>query len=56
MKHTYGYVSWADRVADCDAVVIEALREAGAIVFVKTTMPQTGLVNGFPLMFEIFFS
>ena len=45
MKHTFGYVSWAERIAESDAVVVQALREAGAIIFVKTTMPQTGLVR-----------
>jgi len=47
VKHTFGYVSWADRVAESDAVAVQALREAGAIIFVKTTMPQTGLVRSY---------
>ena len=45
LKHTFGYVSWADRVADSDALIVQALRGAGAVLYVKTTMPQTGLVS-----------
>lgn len=42
---------WADKVADSDAPVVSVLRKAGAIVYVKTTMPQTGMV-GTPRMQE----
>jgi amidase len=54
LKHTFGYVSWVDRVADSDALVVQALREAGAILYVKTTMPQTGLVSRRPLHAKYF--
>jgi amidase len=45
MKYTLGYVAWADRIASSDAVVVQSLRKAGEIVYVKTTMPQTGMVR-----------
>lgn len=40
-----GLVAWADKISDHDAPVVEALRKAGAIIYVKTTMPQTGMVR-----------
>jgi Asp-tRNA(Asn)/Glu-tRNA(Gln) amidotransferase A subunit family amidase len=40
-----GLVMWADKVADSDAPVVNVLRKAGAVVYVKTTMPQTGMVD-----------
>ena len=45
MKITLGFVALADRVSDEDAIVVQTLREAGAVVYVKTTMPQTGMVR-----------
>ncbi|KAI8981140.1 general amidase GmdA [Trametes punicea] len=37
-----GYVAWAFRtVAEEDAVVVEILRKAGAVIYVKTANPQT---------------
>ncbi|CAE7223598.1 unnamed protein product [Rhizoctonia solani] len=37
-----GYVAWAGkRIAQEDAPVVRILREAGAIIYVKTTNPQT---------------
>ncbi|CAG7853805.1 Acetamidase [Serendipita indica DSM 11827] len=37
-----GYASWAYKtVADHDAAVVKILREAGAIIYVKTANPQT---------------
>lgn len=40
-----GYVSWADRIAEEDAAVVSTLRQAGAVLYVKTTMPQSGMVS-----------
>lgn len=44
LHYTMGYVSWADSVSDEDAVIVESLRNAGAVIFVETTMPQSGMV------------
>lgn len=38
-----GYVSWADKIATEDAVAVDTLRRAGAIIYAKTTMPQSGM-------------
>lgn len=43
LRSTLGYCAWADNKPDEDAVFVEALKKAGAIVFVKTTMPVTGM-------------
>ncbi|KAL7893303.1 amidase family protein [Trichoderma sp. TUCIM 5745] len=43
LRHTMGYISWADQVGSEDALVVASLRKAGAIIFVKTTMPQSGM-------------
>ncbi|KAH8173611.1 amidase domain-containing protein [Sarocladium implicatum] len=43
LRSTLGYCSWADNIASEDAVFVQALRNAGAIIFVKTTMPVTGM-------------
>ncbi|KAJ2970009.1 hypothetical protein NUW54_g12832 [Trametes sanguinea] len=41
-----GYVSWAFRtVAEKDAVAVDILRKAGAVIYVKTANPQTLLVR-----------
>ena len=41
-----GYIAWAYRkVAQEDAVVVDTLRKAGAVVYVKTANPQTLLVS-----------
>ncbi len=47
MKITLGFVALADHVSETDAVAVQSLREAGAIVYCKTTMPQTGMVRFF---------
>ncbi|KAG9014094.1 hypothetical protein FRB90_005577 [Tulasnella sp. 427] len=37
-----GYITWANEtVADRDAVVVDILRKAGAVLYVKTANPQT---------------
>lgn len=41
-----GYIAWAYKtVADKDASVVEILRSAGAIIYVKTANPQTLMVG-----------
>jgi amidase len=45
MRITTGYVCEANVISDRDAVVVQTLRQAGAIIYVKTTMPQTGMVS-----------
>lgn len=41
-----GYVAWCyKKIADEDAVVVSILRQAGAIVYVKTNNPQTLMVR-----------
>ena len=43
-KHsTLGYIANADNISDEDAVMVSTLRQAGAVLFCKTTMPQTGM-------------
>ncbi|KZT30413.1 general amidase [Neolentinus lepideus HHB14362 ss-1] len=36
-----GYASWIGDVAEDDATVVQILREAGAILYVRTNVPQT---------------
>ncbi|OBT89845.1 hypothetical protein VE02_00784 [Pseudogymnoascus sp. 03VT05] len=36
-----GYVAWADEIATEDAALVGIIREAGAVLFCKTTNPQT---------------
>ncbi|OAG42120.1 hypothetical protein AYO21_03574 [Fonsecaea monophora] len=43
MKYTLGMVALADEVSGHDAVVVQTLRAAGAVIYCKTTMPQTGM-------------
>lgn len=43
MNITIGMVALAGMTSKDDAVVVQSLREAGAVVYVKTTMPQTGM-------------
>jgi amidase len=45
MRITLGLVGFADTTSKGDAVAVQSLREAGAVVYVKTTMPQTGMVR-----------
>lgn len=40
LRHTYGSPLYADNVADVDAVVVQRLRDAGAIVLGKTNTPE----------------
>ncbi|EXJ82756.1 hypothetical protein A1O3_06571 [Capronia epimyces CBS 606.96] len=43
MHYSLGLAAWHDRKSDDDAVAVKSLRKAGAVVYVKTTMPQTGM-------------
>ena len=43
LRSTLGYCCWADNIPSEDAVLVKALKRAGAIIFVKTTMPVTGM-------------
>ncbi|RDL36882.1 uncharacterized protein BP5553_06234 [Venustampulla echinocandica] len=43
MKITIGFVALADTVSEKDAIAVQTLRQAGAVVYAKTTMPQTGM-------------
>ncbi|TGJ83610.1 hypothetical protein E0Z10_g5130 [Xylaria hypoxylon] len=36
-----GFVSWVGRVAEEDALILQILRDAGAVFYVRTTQPQT---------------
>lgn len=41
-----GYIAWAyHKVAQEDALVVDTLRKAGAVIYVKTANPQTLLVS-----------
>lgn len=42
-RTTIGYVSWYDRISTGDASLVKVMRKSGAVVFGKTTMPQTGM-------------
>jgi len=44
---TSGFVAWADDISVSDALIIEVLREAGAVFHVKTTNPQGLMVSPF---------
>lgn len=36
-----GYVGWINRVPDVDNVTLKCLKDAGAVIFCRTTQPQT---------------
>jgi amidase len=36
---TYGYTAYADNIADSDAVTVQRLKSAGAVIFGKTNVP-----------------
>ncbi|KAH8892179.1 amidase [Thozetella sp. PMI_491] len=40
---TWGYVTNASHRAERESAIVKILREAGAVFYVKTTMPQTGM-------------
>ena len=39
-----GFVSWYDIIAEKDSSLVRILRNAGAVFYCKTTMPQTGMM------------
>ena len=39
-----GYVSWIGQVAERDAALTEILIECGAVLYVRTNVPQTLMV------------
>lgn len=39
-----GFMSWYDNVAEKDSSLVNILRDAGAVFFSKTTMPQAGML------------
>ncbi|KAI9449479.1 general amidase [Lactarius psammicola] len=41
LETTMGYVSWIGRVAERDAALAEILIECGAVLYVRTNVPQT---------------
>ncbi|KAH9027227.1 general amidase [Lactarius pseudohatsudake] len=41
LETTMGYVSWIGRVAERDAALTEILIECGAVLYVRTNVPQT---------------
>jgi Asp-tRNA(Asn)/Glu-tRNA(Gln) amidotransferase A subunit family amidase len=45
MKITLGIAALADAISENDALAVKSLGKAGAIVYCKTTMPQTGMVR-----------
>jgi len=44
MKIAIGFVALANRTSDTDAIAVQSLRQTGAVVYCKTTMPKTGMV------------
>ena len=40
---TLGYLSWHNEIAENDSTVVHDLRAAGAVLYCKPTMPQTGM-------------
>ena len=40
---TIGYLSWHHVVIERDSTIVRELRAAGAVMYCKTTMPQTGM-------------
>lgn len=48
-----GYAAWIGKYAQEDAVIVKLLVQAGAILYVRTNVPQTLMVNehfGIPLV------
>ncbi|KAI0361660.1 general amidase [Trametes cingulata] len=41
LETTMGYAAWIGKVADDDAVLVKLLVRAGAVLFVRTNVPQT---------------
>jgi amidase len=45
MRTTYGTVAYAEHVPQTDSVIVERLRQAGAIIIGKTNTPAYGLIG-----------
>jgi amidase len=45
LEATMGYVSWIGEYATRNAVLVDILEDAGAVLFVKTNVPQTLMVR-----------
>jgi len=45
---TSGFIAWADNIGKSDALIIQVLRDAGAVFHVKTTNPQGLMVSPLP--------
>lgn len=43
VTHT-GFVGWTDQMSPVNAVMVNVLRRAGALLFVRTNLPQTCMV------------
>lgn len=54
-----GYVAWIGKYAERNAVLVDILEALGAVLFVKTNVPQSLMVHsfdlGFPSCSECFF-
>lgn len=42
---TFGFIVWADNISTSDALIVELLRDTGAVFHVKTTNPQGLMVS-----------
>jgi len=42
---TSGFIAWAEEISTSDALIVDILREAGAVFHVKTTNPQSLMVS-----------
>lgn len=40
-ESSMGYISWLGKYDETDAVIVQLLRKAGAVFYVKTSVPQT---------------
>lgn len=47
-----GYVSWIGKVSERDSSLTEILIESGAVLYVRTNVPQTLMVR---FTFDLFF-
>jgi hypothetical protein len=46
-SRTIGYVSWVGKYAEKNSVLVDSLEASGAVLYVKTNIPQTLMVNLF---------
>ena len=50
IESTMGYASWVGNYAEQNSVLVDILEAAGAVMFVKTNVPQTLMVVAFVAM------